>query len=85
MGHEHHDDRDLGASATPWYTRPSTFIILVLVLAAAYLIWTGHRQHAASFLPYALLLLCPLIYIFGHHGHGGGRHRQQDRQDDSGR
>jgi hypothetical protein len=74
MRHDHHDDPNRGASAAPRYARPSTFLILVLVVAAAYLIWTGHRQHVASFLPYALLLLCPLIHSFGHHGHGGRRH-----------
>ena len=28
-----------------------------------------HRMHALGFLPYFLLLLCPLLHLFGHRSH----------------
>lgn len=36
---------------------------------AVYFVVAEHRAHALQFLPYALLLACPLLHLF--HGHGG--------------
>ena len=44
------------------------------LLIAAYFLWTEHRAHlvgALSFLPYLLLLACPLLHLLMHRGHGG--------------
>jgi hypothetical protein len=39
----------------------------------AYLLST-HTGHVISALPYVVLLLCPLMHLFGHrHGHGDKR------------
>lgn len=44
---------------------------LCLFLAIAiFFLWQEHRAHILGFLPYALLLACPLIHLFMHHGHG---------------
>jgi hypothetical protein len=44
---------------------------LCLFLAiAVFFLWQEHRAHILGFLPYALLLACPLIHLFMHHGHG---------------
>lgn len=37
---------------------------------AAYFLWTEHRAHLSRALPWTLLLLCPLMHLFMHHGHG---------------
>jgi hypothetical protein len=46
---------------------------LVLALSAFaltyFLIW--HTVHTLTVLPFALLLLCPLMHVFMHRGHGG--------------
>ncbi|WP_341679460.1 DUF2933 domain-containing protein [Niveibacterium sp. SC-1] len=46
------------------------------VLAAVALVYllSEHRAHLLGFLPYALLLLCPLMHVFMHGGHGHGSH-----------
>lgn len=46
---------------------------------AAYFLWTEHRAHVVHFLPYGLLLLCPLLHLFhgGRRSHGGD-HRDHD-------
>jgi hypothetical protein len=31
---------------------------------------TQHRAHVLGALPYLLLLACPLMHLFMHHGHG---------------
>lgn len=41
---------------------------------AGYFLWTEHEAHlkaAAPYLPYLLLLACPLLHLFMHGGHGG--------------
>ena len=44
-----------------------------LAVAAVYLI-SEHAAHALTALPYLLLLLCPLMHLFMHHGgHCGGQ------------
>ena len=39
---------------------------------ALFFLWQEHRAHLLGALPYLLLLSCPLIHIFMHHGHGHG-------------
>lgn len=47
---------------------------------AAYFLLTEHRAHVVPYLPYLLLLACPLMHLFMHHGHGGhGGQEQADR------
>ena len=48
-------------------------------LIAGYFLWTEHRAHVVQFLPFALLLACPLLHMF--HGHGGhGQHEDEQRK-----
>jgi hypothetical protein len=49
--------------------------LLGFAAVAAYLLFSEHRAHAMAWLPFALLLVCPLLHLFhGHGGHGGGQH-----------
>ena len=48
---------------------------------AGYLLWAEHAAHlklAIPFLPYLILLACPLLHIFMHGGHGHGRTSHQN-------
>ena len=62
--------------ATGSNPRPETFHIpvwlgLCLFLAiGAFFLLEEHRAHILGVLPYALLLLCPVIHLFMHRGHG---------------
>ena len=48
-----------------------------LAILGAYLLWS-HTGHVISALPYLILLLCPLMHVFGHrHEHGSGKQREQ--------
>ena len=61
---------------------------LCLFLAiATFFLWEEHKAHILGVLPYVLLLLCPIIHLFMHRGHGShgagnsgheghGHHRQ---------
>jgi hypothetical protein len=45
---------------------------LVFIGVAAFYLFTEHTAHVFGYLPYALILLCPLMHVFMHGGHGGG-------------
>lgn len=36
---------------------------------AGLLLFTEHRAHVLGILPYLILLACPLMHLFMHHGH----------------
>jgi len=50
--------------------------VVALMLVAAFFLWIEHRAHVLGALPYLIFLLCPLIHLFMHRGHGkhGGHH-----------
>jgi len=47
-------------------------VLLIFGVIAAFFLWTEHKAHLMGALPYLILLLCPLMHIFMHRGHGGG-------------
>lgn len=67
--------------------RRNQWIWLGFIAIAAFFLLSEHRAHAFGFLPYLLLLACPLMHLMhgGHGGHGGheghGRHGNQDDRD----
>jgi hypothetical protein len=46
-------------------------------VAAIYLL-TEHTAHVTGALPYLLLLACPLMHLFMHHGHGSHQQHHDD-------
>lgn len=44
--------------------------LLVMGAVAAYFLLTEHLAHTIAALPFVLLLACPLMHVFMHHGHG---------------
>nr|CCD32034.1 Conserved hypothetical protein [Methylocystis sp. SC2] len=79
MRHEHEhsiqisgsDSRRRGLLAS----REKWVLIGFLAIAGFYLV-TEHTAHLFGALPYLLLLACPLMHIFMHHGHG--RHESSE-------
>ena len=41
---------------------------------AAFFLITEHGAHLLGWLPFLIILACPLMHIFGHGGHGGHDH-----------
>ena len=47
---------------------PFTLGLCFFLAIAIFFLWEEHRAHLFGALPYALLLLCPFIHLFMHHG-----------------
>lgn len=73
MQHTGHQDNRDSPSFGGW---PRANIVLVAFLAiAGFYLLAEHRAHLFGWLPFLLLLACPLLHMFmhgGHGGHGGG-------------
>ena len=65
-----------------WFTS-NGLAALALVGAVVYFLLTEHRAHFIYALPFLILLLCPVMHIFMHKGHGGlgghGGHKHSDQ------
>ena len=76
--HTQHSPRTNGIGS--FFRSPVGMALLVfLALAALYLI-TVHTRHVLGLLPYALVLLCPILHLLMHGSHGSrkGRSGQPD-------
>ena len=58
-------------SFSSWLRSPTGLVLLAFLAIAVFYLVTEHAAHFFGFLPYALLLLCPLLHLFMHGGHGG--------------
>ena len=54
--------------------------VIALIALAGYFLLIKHGQHLAAWLPLLVVLLCPLMHLFMHrgHGHDGGRNEHKD-------
>jgi hypothetical protein len=60
-------------SQTPgWLQTPGGWVLLGFLAIAAFFLLTEHRAHVLGVLPYVLLLLCPVLHLLLHRGHGNG-------------
>lgn len=58
-------------SAPPWWRSRSGIVLGGFLLVALFYLVTEHTAHFFGVLPFLLLLACPLMHLFMHHGHGG--------------
>lgn len=63
-----------------WLT-PNGLAALGLIGGVLYFLLTEHRAHFIYALPFLILLLCPLMHIFMHRGHGG--HEEHGKSNDA--
>ncbi len=69
--HDHsHDAHGAPAHGSFWTSRAFIACAIFLVIGLV-LLWTEHLAHALGYLPYLLILACPLMHMFMHGGHGG--------------
>ena len=54
--------------------RLSRWVIWTLGAAALGYLIIEHRPHLFGWLPYLIILACPMMHLFMHHGHQGHHH-----------
>ena len=60
-----------GLGQTTSWRLPLWLAFCMFLAIAVFFLWEEHRAHILGVLPYAVLLLCPLIHLFMHRGHNG--------------
>ena len=65
-----------------WRTRYGVGL-LVLGAVAAFFLFAEHGAHIFGVLPFLLILVCPLMHLFMHRGHGAhGHHNEPEPRQD---
>lgn len=75
MNHGTHDHDRPG-----FFGSRSNLVLLGFLAIAGYFLVTEHRAHLIpylGYLPYLLLLACPLMHLFMHRGHGSSHSRSR--------
>lgn len=62
-----------------WRSRTGVALV-VLGAVAGFFLLAEHRAHTLGVLPFLVVLACPLMHLFMHHGHG---HRHSHGEDSS--
>lgn len=70
----HHEQEVGGHPPTRWWQTRSGLVLCGFLLIAGFYLLTEHTAHVFGALPFLLLLACPLMHLFMHHGHGNHGH-----------
>lgn len=62
------------ASKPGYWTSLHGLATLTLIGAALYFLFVEHGAHVLPYLPFLIILLCPLMHLFMHKGHSGNGH-----------
>lgn len=65
----------MSVSTTSGFNKGHVIAAIVLSVVG-FLVYTGHGAHLMGFFPYLLILACPLMHVFMHHGHYHEGHAQ---------
>ncbi len=65
--HEHHHAAENGKG---WWKSPGGITALFFLAGVGFFLFMEHRAHIVPFLPYLIILACPLMHMFHHGGHG---------------
>ena len=65
-----------GSTSPPFWRRKTGVVLIMLIAIGAFYGVREHFTHVYPYLPYLILLICPLMHFFGH-GHGGHDHGDQ--------
>ncbi|MBV4489159.1 DUF2933 domain-containing protein [Pseudomonas oryzicola] len=61
----------------PHHSRGTNWYFLGFLAIAGYFLFLEHRAHIIPYLPFLLVLACPLMHFFMHRGHTHERHNRE--------
>jgi len=65
-----------GSTSPPFWRRKTGVVLIMLIAIGAFYGVREHFTHVYPYLPYLILLICPLMHFFGHEN-GGHAHGDQ--------
>jgi len=68
------DDKEQSSNPHARSGSRAKWVFVGFLALAVFLLFTEHRAHVLGFLPWLILLACPLMHLFMHGGHGGHDH-----------
>lgn len=80
--HNHREHESRPDETKSFWRTPLGWAFIGFAAIAGFFLVTEHTAHLLGWLPWLLILVCPLMHFFGH-GHGGHKHGKQDDQDES--
>lgn len=71
------DDHHHKSNCMSWRMKIGLFVFAAI---AAFYLWMEHRAHLLGVAPFLIFLICPLMHLFMHGGHGdhGSKGGSQD-------
>lgn len=63
--------------AQPSQNKRNNLVMWVFLVFIAYFLITEHWAHIIPYLPWLILLACPLLHVFMHGGHGHGSNEEE--------
>lgn len=72
----------MATQKSTFWLSPKGLAALGLIGVATYFLLIEHRQHVWQFLPYLIVLACPVMHLFMHGGHHGRGHKHEDNKDE---
>lgn len=76
-----HEQYQHAATQHKSFLRRHWWLSLIALAIILYFLLTEHRQHVFSYLPFLLLLACPLMHFFMHGRHSGHQGTQEHHED----
>lgn len=71
---QHNSHSDQSEQSTSFWKSGGGVALIMLGLVVAFYLIREHWTHLGRSWPYLLLLMCPLMHLFMHGGHGHGGH-----------
>lgn len=66
-----------------FWSTPTGWAAMALIAAVTYFLLVEHAEHVFEYLPFAILLLCPLMHLFMHGSHGKHHHDEHHDADET--
>jgi hypothetical protein len=83
MSLDHTEPEDQRGRPRPSFWKSKAGVVAAgFLLIGLFFLLSEHRAHLFGVLPFLLILACPLMHLFMHHGHHGGHGRP--KPDDEG-
>lgn len=71
------NDRNIGDTQK----RKTNLVMWIFLGFIAYFLITEHWAHVVPYLPWLILLICPLLHVFMHGGHGSHDNHSHNKEE----